>query len=259
MEAQFDHVAQNYDNAFTHTEIGKRQRAQVLDEISAFIPPEGHILEINCGTGEDALWLSKRSKTVLATDISPEMVAVAAKKTAAVGNVTCNVLDVNRLGTLNPKTFDVIFSNFGGLNCLSPEELRNFLEAAPQLLSTGGKLVLVIMGKKSLWERVYFTLKREGGKATRRNTTKALLVNVDGKEVSTWYYSPSDIVKFAAANFKPLKTVPIGFFVAPSFMESFFVNKRLLLRFAAALDRFCPAPFANYADHFLICLEKKNA
>jgi ubiquinone/menaquinone biosynthesis C-methylase UbiE len=259
MAAQFSHVAKEYDKDFTHSVIGNYQRTQVLDEVAPMLKPESRILEINCGTGEDALWLSQRAKTILATDISEEMVAVAGEKTRTKSNVTCSVLDANNIASLHPQTFDVIFSNFGGLNCLSPEDLREFIKAAAQLLNPGGQLMLVIMGKKSMWERIYFNLKGEPEKAQRRNTSEALLVNVGGVEVPTWYYSPSDILKLAATYFEKRKTVPIGLFIAPSFLESFFSNKRWILRIAALMDRFWLVPFADYADHYLICLQKKSA
>src|SRR5262249_44012428 len=43
------------------------------------------ILELNCGTGEDALHLARRGARVLATDISATMVQVAREKIALLG------------------------------------------------------------------------------------------------------------------------------------------------------------------------------
>jgi ubiquinone/menaquinone biosynthesis C-methylase UbiE len=45
-------------------------------------PPTQKILEVNCGTGEDALWLSAQNYEVTATDISEAMIGVAKAKVA---------------------------------------------------------------------------------------------------------------------------------------------------------------------------------
>ncbi len=257
MSEQFSHVATDYDAQFTHTKIGRYQRGQVLREVEPMLKPDWHVLEVNCGTGEDARWLSERVKSVLATDISPEMVAVAKQKAAEKSNVEFGVLDLNNIESLAPQTFDLIFSNFGGLNCLSPEELALFIQKSHALLNPGGLLMLVIMGRNTLWEKLYFSLKGEKEKAKRRQSVGPVMAHVDGKDVPTWYYSPKEILALSTKHFKKRKSVPIGLFVAPSYLEHFFSNKSLVLRFCALMDEFWLVPFADFADHYLICLEKK--
>ena len=79
----FDTYAQSYDDHFTNSLIGKAQRFQVyqklLNQVSFLWKS---VLEINCGTGEDALWLAKHATTVLATDISQGMIDVAKNKSS---------------------------------------------------------------------------------------------------------------------------------------------------------------------------------
>ncbi len=66
------------------------------------------------------------------------------------------------------KQYDLIFSNFGGLNCLSPRELNNFMSTALNLLAPKGFLIAVIMGRKTLWERFYFWIKKDYQESKRR-------------------------------------------------------------------------------------------
>lgn len=41
------------------------------------IPADGHVLEVGCGTGPSAIRLAASGADILATDISPEMIAIA--------------------------------------------------------------------------------------------------------------------------------------------------------------------------------------
>ncbi|NNJ54292.1 MAG: class I SAM-dependent methyltransferase, partial [Ignavibacteriaceae bacterium] len=72
MNSAFDSVAENYDATFTQTKIGKAQREIVWGYLESVLIDKDNlkILELNCGTGEDAVWFSKKGHTVLATDVS---------------------------------------------------------------------------------------------------------------------------------------------------------------------------------------------
>ncbi len=126
MEASFDKAAINYDETFTNSDIGKLQRDLVYEQLSKQLKSIHNILEINCGTGEDAIWLSKQNFKVTATDISTKMIEEAKNK-ATLGNLNFEIADINLIATSFPNdNFDLIFSNFGGLNCLSKTELQDF-------------------------------------------------------------------------------------------------------------------------------------
>ena len=94
MAADFDHTAHNYDQNFTSSPIGKVQRDLVFKSLEScfLISNQTRVLEINCGTGEDALHFGELGANVLATDISGKMVTVARQKTLHLDNVACEVL-----------------------------------------------------------------------------------------------------------------------------------------------------------------------
>ena len=81
----FDALAASYDAEFTATRLGQLLRARVWAVLAAVLPAGCHILELTCGTGEDAVWLAQQGHTVVATDGSPEMVQVAQTKVAQAG------------------------------------------------------------------------------------------------------------------------------------------------------------------------------
>ncbi len=255
MEASFDKAAVNYDDTFTNTEVGKMQRALVYTELSKHLTSVQNILEINCGTDEDAIWFAKQNFKITATDISPKMIEIA--KSKAILNF--KVADINSIATtFEGEKFDLLFSNFGGLNCLSKSELKNFFVNIDSILAEKGKMALVIMPKNTLWERFYFLAKAQFKNISRRKK-ESVIAHVDGENIPTYYYNPKDIVNLAKANFEAVAVKPIGFFVPPSYLDEFFKNKKGLLGFLNRLEQGIKnaSSLSKYADHYLIILQKR--
>ena len=258
MKASFDSAAVNYDQSFTQTTIGRLQRQAVYNILSQHLVTSKTIFEINCGTGEDAIWLASQNFEVLATDISEKMIAIGKAKNKY-QNLTFSTLDVTRLSSFNnTPEYDLLFSNFGGLNCLSPEELSLFFKTAPNFLKEKGKMVLVLMPKNTIWEQLYFIFKFNLNKAFRRKE-KFVLANVDGENVPTYYYNPKDIVNLAKTKFNLVECNPIGFFIPPSYLEPFFKNKKGFLKLLRKLEMWIQnfSFLSKYADHYIIILQKK--
>lgn len=260
MPSDFDFASRKYDEEFTFSKIGRAQRNRVHYYMNSILPAKKKwtILELNCGTGEDALYFLNHGHHVLATDISKEMIQVARSKLAK-SNAVFKVQDINALSnTFFEQKFDLIFSNFGGLNCLTQHQLQSFFEAALNLLSPKGKLVVVMMSKSCLWEKVYYSLKGNFKKASRRSRNTKLLVNVNGTKVSTWYFTPKEIISFTQKNYVTNRIKPIGISIPPSYLEKSFLTHTYLLPFLNTVEKFLGFSFlAQYADHFLIEITKK--
>ncbi|MGV3698188.1 class I SAM-dependent methyltransferase [Flavobacterium sp.] len=258
METSFDKAAANYDKTFSDTFIGRMQRSLVHKELSKHLNKVRNILEINCGTGEDAIWLARKGIKITATDISPKMIEVAKNK-AVHKNLDYSVSDMKNLDTtFGGQQFDMLFSNFGGLNCLTQSELEQFFIDSKGLLSDKGKMVLVIMPQNTLWEQVYFLAKAQFSNVLRRKK-EMVLANVDGEKVPTYYFNPKDIVNLARPDFELIDHKPIGFFVPPSYLQGFFTNKVPALNLLNVLeDRISNWSFlSKYADHYIITLQKR--
>ncbi len=257
MKADFDIAAPDYDKTFTDTLIGKMQRDVVWHYLQKKLPWEKplKILELNCGTGEDAIFLANMGHEVLATDISSRMLEVCKAKVKKAGlenQITIRQLDMTKLSELVfTEKFDLIFSNFGGLNCLSPQALKKLFAAIQNRLNPGGKLIAVIMPDFCLVESLYFLAKLKFKEIFRRKTKSFLLANVGGVSVKTWYYSPADVKKYLGNDFKEIQFESIGFL--PSFMETG-IHKNLMFRQTALqTDRFLRwTNYYNATDHFLV-------
>lgn len=260
MRQDFDLAAQTYDDKFTYSHVGRRQRADVWEYLDGFLPKTSsiNILEINCGTGYDALKMAKKGHAVTASDISNEMLKVARGKTDA-DKVKFVPLDITRIDeTFFSEKFDLVFSNFGGLNCIDGDALTTFNKKLELLLKPKGSFIGIIMPTFSLWETFYFGLKFNFKQAFRRGNGP-VMANVSGEKVKTWYYSPSDIKKTIPERFQVAKVLPVGLFIPPSFLEPFFAKRLGLFSVLGFLEKHLAKASwqAALSDHYLIHYQKR--
>jgi len=258
----FDSAAKDYDNQFTFSSIGRLQRKrvyQILEQFDFFASPK-KVFEVNCGTGHDALFFARKGHILTATDASAEMIKIARKKADHQDKINFYELDFSQLiDDLNFRNSDVLFSNFGGLNCLAPDDLKQFLTQIASVQTKGNQLILGLMPKKCFMEQLYFFLKVKWRQINRRNKDKAVQVSLNGKSMDTYYYSPTEIIDYLGKNYHLLCLKPIAFFLPPSYMESFFANKQKLLNFMFWMEKNMGLHhrFAAYADHYLLIAERQ--
>jgi len=266
MQTPFDKIAPAYDELFTATPIGKLQRNIVRKYLDETLPANKQlsVLEVNCGTGEDAVYFAKKGFSVTATDVSDEMLKMTEEKINKYG--VANNCSIKKLNLANPydfnfeQKFDLVFSNFGGLNCIDEEALKNLSDVLSKILNKNGRIVFVIMPKFCLWESNYFLLKLRPASVFRRSTSKPINVQLNGSTVTTYYHSPSEVKKIFANNFKVIKIKPVGFFIPPSFLNNFFSHRKRFLNILEKSERAVSnlSFFSNASDHFLIDMELKE-
>ena len=258
-QQSFDAYAQSYDEHFTNSLIGIAQRLQVYHNLQKHIVFKNKsVLEVNCGTGEDAIWLSKQGAIVLGTDISEGMINIAKKKTLN-SLINFKHIAAQDISSLSPNNYNVIFSNFGGLNCLNYKELQKFKLGCEQFQKPSDQLAFVIMGTKCKWETLYFRMKNDEEKSKRRQNTSGVDAIINSNHFKTYYYSPNQLKHLFEENYKCVTIKPIGLFVPPSYLEPYFVKRKVMFGFLKFLDLlFSHFSFlSNYADHYLIVFEKK--
>jgi ubiquinone/menaquinone biosynthesis C-methylase UbiE len=254
----FDNYAAEYDSHFTNSLIGKAQR-KVVHNYLAHIANKNHsVLELNCGTGEDAIIISSLFDQVLCTDISSEMIKICKEKTLHLKNCKTMNLSIQEIDKNVNDRFDLIFSNFGGLNCLSDKELKSFSDSCFHLSKNEGNLVFVIMGRKCLWEKFFFRMRKEIEKSKRRSLPNGVETNIKGSVFNTYYYSPNEIQELFKKHYTLKKIRPVGFFVPPSYLEPLMLKHRFLFSLFVMLDKLTSRiPFlSDYADHYIIHLKK---
>lgn len=250
MTAPFDGAAPDYDDDFTYTPLARALRAAVWARLDALFAPGQTVLELGCGTGEDARHLAERGVPVVATDQSPAMLRVAAAKSAGLP-ITTTVLDLH---TLAPEPvvaarapYAGAFSNFGAVNVLADfAPLAAFL--AP-LLRPGGRLILVVMGRWCAWEIGWHLLRLQPRTAFRRLRRGGAVAHVGGAPLTVHYPSTAFLRQVFAPHFRLAAVRPIGLFLPPSYLEPLTRRPWFPLRSFAALDRRLTWPLL--ADHTL--------
>jgi len=257
--AVFDALAPEYDARFTESVLGQRLRRALWRWLDDAFARGQRVLELNCGTGEDAIHLAARGVRVLATDTSPAMLDVARGKVGGAGLsglVDVRLTAIERLEELRPEAgvgWDGAFSSFGGLNCVA--DVARVARALGTLLERGARVVLCVMGPVVPWEWVWFLVHRQPGRAFRRLAAGG----VQWRGITVRYPSVRAVSRAFAPDFAVRRTGGLGVLVPPTYAEAWARRHPLLVerldRWERRLERWPLAPWLG--DHYLLELERR--
>jgi SAM-dependent methyltransferase len=256
----FDALAPDYDSAFTGTAIARYLRGRVHRRLETRFQMGDSVLELGCGTGEDALYLARRGVRVLAADASQAMLDAARAKTADEPLVTVARLDLRTLPLFvqtNGETFDGIFSNFGPLNCLDGwRGLASWLAAR---IKPGGIAAFGVISPLCLWEIGWHGLHGDFRLAARR-LRKGTTFQPDGAQAMPIHYpSIRRLERDFAPYFRRIHVEGLGLFLPPSDVYGVIEKRPRLLKTLMSLEQH----FAGYgalslfADHYWIEFERR--
>ena len=196
-------------------------RRQVWHELDRVFVRGDNLLELNCGTGLDAMHLSQRGIRVTACDISHAMIDQARQSARSlIGAPTPDfrVLPTEQLHTLKDVDwFDGAFSNFSGLNCVA--DLHSVSRELARLLKPGASLLVCMLGKLVPWEVAWFLAHGSPETAVRRFRRTAPFKD-DADTLKVHYYSRGQIVSAFGMKFRLQRYRGIGFFLPPTYMDS---------------------------------------
>jgi ubiquinone/menaquinone biosynthesis C-methylase UbiE len=251
-----------FDQSFSANPIVQYKRQRVRQHIQQYVKPGHQVLELNCGTGEDALWLARYGCRVHATDFSTGMLNELNKKITAYGlenkisTELCSFTQLERLSNKGP--YDFIFSNFAGLNCT--DRLDKVLASFPYLLNPGGVATLVVLPGFCLWE-VFLLFKGKFNTAFRRFFShRGRKANIEGVAIKCWYYNPSYIIGLLKNDFGLLDVEGLCTLVPPSYMENFPEKHPRLYRWLQRQEEKWKNrwPWKHIGDYYIISLKKKS-
>ncbi len=187
----FSRVAPSYDDDFGPSGQVPELRRRVLEVLRKHAPPGTRVLEIGAGTGEDAKTLQGLGYSVVASDVSPGMLEQASRKLSGTP-VQLLALSAEMIPeTFPPGSFDVLFSNFGPLNCVA--DFQGLLPKLSRVVAPGGIMVVCLMGRYSLWEITSAITRLRFRGALRRVSRGAVLARVGEGVVPVWYHSLSAV------------------------------------------------------------------
>jgi SAM-dependent methyltransferase len=146
----YDNIARDYDEQVR----GDAWMRHALHEHYLRVFRAGHrVLDVGCGTGIDAIALAQAGVHVTGIDGSGAMVEQLRSKARRAGVqhlIHARVLNIQSLDRVDEPPFDGLIAAFASLNTLP--DLSAFAEHAAALVRPGGRLVLHLLNRFSLWE-----------------------------------------------------------------------------------------------------------
>ncbi|MEM7582294.1 MAG: class I SAM-dependent methyltransferase [Acidobacteriota bacterium] len=267
----FEREAIDYDEVFTQGSIGSTMRAAVWRRLDVCFNPGSYILELGCGTGEDAVHLAKRGVFVVATDPTASMLRIAQSKVDAAklaDQIQLRQLEWEDLATDKPlgqaiaghatpepaaqsddagALFDGALSNFGALNCVA--DLAAASRGLASTLRPGAVAVLCVMGPLVPWEWLWLLSHGQPRSALRRLSPRGAM----WRGLRVRYPSIRTLRRAFAPDFRLRRVAAVGALVPPSYAETWAVRHPNLLRRLDLWERRAETwfPLPWLADHYL--------
>ena len=247
----FDAVASAYDATFTTSRLGQCLRALACERLDQALIHANRVLEIGCGTGQDAIHLALRGIDVVATDPSSSMLRVAVEKARRLGcaqRIEFRCLPMERLGTeLAGERFDGVWSNFGAVNCVP--RLDAVAADLVALLEPNASLAWVVMGRHVPWEWAWFLARGDRQKAFRRRQRGGAL----WRGIRITYPTPAELARMLAPHFAATGCRPLGFILPPTYASNWLERSPRLLAALTHVERAAQRwqLLAALADHYI--------
>ncbi len=260
MREAFDGIAATFDQSFENA-VTRRLRTRLYEAIGQAVPKGSRVLDISCGTGIDLLYLAQAGYAVSGADLSPHMIAQARSKMAshAFPGTDLRNISFEHLTKEFSGPFDLLFSNFGGLNCAA-----NLEEVAAQLsalLLPGGYFVSVVMPPLSLWNVVASLSRGKVQSIFRRLEGGIDATGFGDKTFSVHYHSLNDLIKLLSAEFDLVHASGLNVFSPPPHATTFagrFPRMTSLLEKIDDSIAHWPV-IRSMGDHYLAVFRKRAA
>lgn len=269
-KSAFDAIAADYDARDNQNPILQWMRSLVHRVYLKYIPEESSILELNAGTGVDAVFLAENGYQVLATDISEKMIGIIqskGKSLPAETNVQAGekakisikavALSFEEISNIEENNFDAVVSNFGGLNCINDfSKLSGDIAAK---LKPNGLFIAVVMNKICPWELFYYMVTLKFSEVFRRFRKQGIMAELNSEKVLTYYFTPGEFTAAFSRNFTKVKLFTLGLNTPPPYLLGIYNRLKPLVKLWMKLDEiFMGLPLLNQmGDHFIIVMKKK--
>jgi ubiquinone/menaquinone biosynthesis C-methylase UbiE len=235
-------------------------RAQVREHLMALVPPGATVLELAAGTGADAAFLAERGYRVHATDLAEGMVAETRRKIAARGladRMTAQRLSFTELERVTGGPYDLVFSNFGGLNCIP--DLTAMTRGLPRLLRPGGFVTLVVMPPLCPWE-IGQAVRGDFTTAFRRLHRGGVRARVASAHFTTYYFRPGQVLRALGPGYRRIALRALSLWSPPPYLERFARSHPTLFRRLTKLDeRLGRWPLLRAMGDFFILTVQESA
>jgi SAM-dependent methyltransferase len=248
----FDDLAGTYDATFTNTQVGRVLREIVWSRLEQVFRPAQRILELGCGTGEDAVRLAGSGVRVVATDPSSRMIQMAHRKTLMANcqeRIEFRCVAMEDIGSFaDGEMFDGVLSNFGAVNCV--RDLQALVADVADRLGPGAPLLWVVMGRHAPWEWFWYLMRGQWRNAWRR--LRAGGVKWRGMTIS--YPTPAQMRSLLRPYFTITRLAPLGVALPPGYAAAWLDRSPFAVTVLTRLERWAQrsSMLASWSDHFIV-------
>lgn len=252
----FSRTAEKYDAfAEDHPHL-TRMRNKVYAHVARFLPPGSRILELNAGTGTDAVQLARAGYRVHATDIAPGMLARLEDKIKHCHleeRITFQECSFTDLIAVQGAPFDAVFSDLGGLNCLP--DLSAVIDELPSVLRPGGLVTWVLMPPFCLWELgTLFT--GQAHLALRRLKRGGTRAHLEGLYFDVYYFAPRKVIDWFGEGYALLALEGLSVITPTAESKHFALRFPRLYRILSWIDDRVSArsPWWGWGDFYILSM-----
>lgn len=253
----FDGLARGYDAQFTSTALGRTLRTMAWHRFERSFAGREYLLDIGCGTGEDAIHLAQSGHRVLATDASLQMLRIAAHKAERAGcadRIRFLWLPMEKLGALAGEKFDGVYSNFGAINCA--QDFGALAQDLARLVQPGAPVCLVVMGRYVPWEWAWYLARGDLATACRRLQRGGL----SWRGMRIRYPAPATLARSFHPHFDASDVEPLGFALPGSYAAPLLECRPRLLSLLTRFERIARWRWlAAFADHYYVAARRRDA
>ena len=252
----FSRTAEKYDSFANEHPNQTRMRNKVYSHIQRFVPAGVRILELNAGTGTDAVELAQCGYTIHATDIAPGMLERLQDKVKTLGlggKITYQQCSFTELDKINGASFDAVFSNLGGLNCIP--DLSQVISQLPKVLRPNGLVTWVLMPPVCLWEMAEI-FRGHPHLAFRRFAPKGTSAHLEGLHFSVYYFTPEKVLSWFGDKYECLAIEGLSVITPTAESKNFAKQYSRLYRILSWLDDRLASrrPWRGWGDFFIITM-----
>jgi ubiquinone/menaquinone biosynthesis C-methylase UbiE len=255
----FSRTAEKYDAfADDHPHL-TRMREKVYAHVLRHVSRGARILELNAGTGTDAVALAQSGYFVHATDIAPGMLSRLPEKVDRLGlheRVTMEQRSFLSLEGVRGAPFDAVFSDLGGLNCVP--DLTPVIRQLPKVLKPGGVVTWVLMPHVCLWEMAE-VLRGNVSLAFRRFSRGSVRANLEGLNFDVYYFSPRQVMQWFGKDFELIALEGLSVLTPTAESKNFAKgHPRLYAALSRLDDRLSPHwPWLGWGDFYILSMRLK--
>jgi SAM-dependent methyltransferase len=260
----FDSASDEYDFTIRQNFINVWIRNRSIEELLSLTTPEDVLLEIGCGTGVEAIQISKHVRGIVATDISSKMLSLLDQKLIArklggkIKTIQLGASEIGRARELLPNgKVRVAYSFNGALNC--EPRIKEFPPGLWKLMEPKGLFVCSVRNTFCLSEALTHAAVLQVDRLAPRKK-QPVMVSVGGIDIPSYYYSPGKFADIFKTHFRLRKMIGLPGLLPPAYLSNTYVKIRKGLLFFENAERVLAShyPVNRLGDQTLVVFERRE-